>query len=395
MKKLVALFMVCVMALSLMVGCGSKGDDNAIKVGAIYITSKDDTAGYTYAHHNGITKAMENLGISNDNLYIIDNVLEDDIAVTNAIDNLAGKGCKIIFGISFGYITAMAEAAEKEEYKDIIFSHGTGYLSNDTNFNNYFGRIYQARYLAGIAAGLKSLALGNNSIGYVAAWGTEYAETCSGINAFALGAQAVNPNAEVHVKVISTWGDEALEKQAAEYLISTHKCCVIAQHCDSAQPQMAAEAAANVFGCGYNSDMTEQAPKSHLTAPIWNWDVYYELAIKTAMENPTNFMGIVGNYYGGLKENFIGISELTANCEAGTAEMIKLATDLMVSGNWDVFSGVKLSFTNNNGSYDVETTDADLVDAAGNVIVKAGDPSVEDGVIQGSMNYYVKGVTAE
>ena len=163
MKKIVALFMVCVMALSLMVGCGSKEGDDAIKVGAIYINSKDDTSGYTYAHHNGITKAMENLGISSDNLYIIDNVPEDDIAVTNAIDNLAGKGCNIIFGISFGYITAMAEAAEKEEYKDIIFSHGTGYLSNDTNFNNYFGRIYQARYLAGIAAG--NIDEDNNFIG--------------------------------------------------------------------------------------------------------------------------------------------------------------------------------------------------------------------------------------
>lgn len=395
MKKIVALFMVCVMALSLMVGCGSNKGDDAIKVGAIYINSKDDTSGYTYAHHNGITKAMENLGISSDNLYIIDNVLEDDIAVTNAIDNLAGKGCKIIFGISFGYITAMAEAAEKEEYKDIIFSHATGYLSNDANFNNYFGRIYQARFLAGIAAGLKSLALGNNNIGYVAAWGTEYAETCSGINAFALGAQAVNPDAKLHVKVISTWGDEALEKQAAEYLINTYKCCVIAQHCDSAQPQMAAEAADNVFGCGYNSDMTEQAPTSHLTAPVWNWEVYYELAIKTAMNQPDNFMGVVGNYYGGLKENFIGISKLTDNCEPGTEEIIKLATDLMVSGNWDVFSGVKLSFTNKDGKYDVVTTNADLLDNNGNVIVKAGDASVADSVIQGSMNYYVAGITAE
>lgn len=396
MKKLVALLLVCVMCLSVFAGCSKdKKSDSTIKVGAIYINSKDDTSGYTYAHHKGITTAMKNLGISEDNLFIIDNVLEDDTAVANAIDTLAGKGCKIIFGISFGYITAMAEAAEKEEYKDIIFSHATGYLSNDTNFNNYFGRIYQARYLAGIAAGLKSKALGNNNIGYVSAWGTEYAETCSGINAFALGAQSVNPDAQVHVKVISTWGDEAKEKQAAQLLIDTYNCCVIAQHCDSAQPQMAAEAYDKVFGCGYNSDMTEQAPKSHLTAPVWNWYVYYQLAIETAMKQPEQFMSVVGNYYGGLKENFVDISELTANCEAGTADMIKLARDLMVNGEWDVFSGVKLSFTNADGKYSVTKTNADLVDSNGNVIVAAGGASVADGVITGSMNYYVAGVTAE
>lgn len=88
-------------------------------------------------------------------------------------------------------------------------------MGNDTNFNNYFGRIYQARYLTGVAAGLKSLEMGNNSIGYVAAYNREYAETCSGINAFALGVQAVNPDAVVHVNKISTWGDENLERQAA------------------------------------------------------------------------------------------------------------------------------------------------------------------------------------
>ena len=134
----------------------------------------------------------------------------------------------MIIGISFGYLNAMQEAASKPEYQDIIFTHGTGYLSNETNFNNYFGRIYQARYLAGIAAGMKTLETGNNNIGYVAAWGVEYAETCSGINAFAMGAQAVNPDAKVYVNKISTWGDEAKERQAAINLIDTYNCGVMA-----------------------------------------------------------------------------------------------------------------------------------------------------------------------
>ena len=157
------------------------------KVGAIYINSKNDTAGYTFAHHNGITKAMEELGLDvNTQLVIQDEVLEDYDQVSTAVDTLVSEGCNIIFGISFGYMDAMADKAE--EYPDVIFSHATGYKSNETNFNNYFGRIYQARYLAGIAAGLKSLELGNNNIGYVSAYGTQYAETCSGINGFTLGA---------------------------------------------------------------------------------------------------------------------------------------------------------------------------------------------------------------
>ena len=289
MKKLLAFVMAAAMTLSL-AACGGGSSSSAgtstpagtssapaasstpadtadFKVGAIYINGQNDTAGYTFQHHSGITKAMENLGLDPaSQLLIVDNVAEDYTAVSNAIDTLAGQGANIIFGISFGYIDAMNDKAE--EYPEIIFSHATGYMGNDTNFNNYFGRIYQARYLTGVAAGLKSLEMGNNSIGYVAAYNREYAETCSGINAFALGVQAVNPDAVVHVNKISTWGDENLERQAAQALIDTYDCCVIGQHCDSAQPQLVA-AENNVFGCGYNSDMTEQAPNAHLTAAIW------------------------------------------------------------------------------------------------------------------------------
>ncbi len=418
MKKTLALLMSVMLLVTLFAACSSgqttsttaaattaaateaaattaaASDYADFKVGAIYINSQNDTAGYTFAHHNGITRAMEELGIPSENLYIVDNVPENDTEVANAIDTLAGKGCNIIFGISFGYINAMAEAAEKEEYKDIIFSHATGYMSNESNFNNYFGRIYQARYLSGIAAGLKSLELGSNDIGYVTAWGTEYAETCSGINAFTLGVESVNPNAVVHVNQISTWGDETLERQAAETLIDTYGCCVVAQHCDSAQPQLVA-AEKNVFGCGYNSDMTEQAPTAHLTAPVWNWNVYYALAMETACKDPANFMSVVGNYYGGLKEGFVAISPLSDNCAEGTAECIEMATELMMNDEWDVFSGVKLRFSKGtDGAWTVEKADEALVTSDGAEIVAAGGASVEDSVITGSMNYYVGGVIA-
>lgn len=407
MKKLLSVLLALAMLLTCMVAFSACGDEAAnnsgeltlenVKVGAIYITSQNDTAGYTFAHHNGITTAMKKLGIPAENLYIVDNVAEDDTAVANAIDTLAGKGCNIIFGISFGYLNAMNDAAAKEEYANIAFSHATGYLANETNFNNYFGRIYQARYLAGIAAGLKTLELSNNAVGYVAAYGTEYAETCSGINAFTMGVLSVNPDAQVYVKTINTWADETLEKQAAESLVNTYNVCVIAQHCDSAQPQLVA-ANAGIFGCGYNSDMTEQAPASHITAPIWNWDVYYAEAIKAAVNAPASeFVKNIGIYYGGLKEGFVDVSPVNAAAaSAGTEELISLVKELIISGEWDVFSGVKLSYTQDaEGNWTIVKTDADLVTNTGEVIVTAGGASVDDGVIKGSMNYYVAGVVAE
>ena len=414
MKKILTLVLALIMCFSvaMLAGCGEGGSNgnSDFLVGAIYINGQNDTAGYTYAHHHGITEAMKQLGLSESQLKIVDNVAEDDAAVMSAIDTLAGQGCKLIIGISFGYINAMNEAAAKPEYKDIIFSHATGYLSNDTNFNNYFGRIYQARYLSGIAAGLKSLEIGNNNIGYVAAYGTEYAETCSGINAFAMGVQAVNPDATVYVNKINTWGDESLERQAAQNLIATYNCGVISQHCDSAQPQLAAQDA-NIFGVGYNSDMTAQAPKAHLTAPIWHWDVYYKLAIETAMNEPDQFMSKVGIYYGGLKEGFVDISPLSDNCAEGTEAIIKEVKDMIISGEWDVFTNVKLSISadgtitktentvivDNNGgtvlsedgnTYYVYNTDS------GELTAVDGGKGAQDSVIKGSMNYFVAGVQA-
>ena len=419
MKKILALVLALAMVLGL-AACGSSGSgsgsgsqsgsqtsDSDFKVGAIYINKKSDTAGYTYAHHTGITKAMKELGMDPETqLVIVDQVPEDDTQVGAAVDTLVGEGCSIIFGISFGYLNEMEVKAQ--EYPDVIFSHATGFKSNDTNYNNYFGRIYQARYLAGIAAGLKSLETGNNNIGYVSAYDTEYAETCSGINGFTLGVQAVNPNATVYVKELGTWTDEVNEYAFAEELIKSYGCGVIAQHCDSAQPQLAAEKAGQ-FGCGYNSDMTADAPAAHLTAPVWNWDVYYKLAIQTAMEceSADQFVEKMGGpaYYGGLNEGMVDVSPLSENCAAGTQDAIDQVKALIASGEWDVFSGVKLNITVADGKATIEKVDAPLVTsdrdevkddqvvvAANTEIVPAGGPSVEDSVITGSMNYLVKGV---
>lgn len=414
MKKILSMIMAAAMVLSL-AACGggsasSSGSASAgggtssapvstgntdFKVGAIYINSKNDTAGYTFAHHNGITTAMKELGMDPDTqLVVVDEVPEDYDAVATAVDTLVGEGCSIIFGTSFGYMQALADKAE--EYPDVAFSHATGYLSNDTNFNNYFGRAYQARYLAGIAAGLKSLEIENNNIGYVAAYGTEYAETCSGINGFALGVQSVNPDAVVYVKELGAWGDEPNESAFAKELIATYNCGVISQHCDSAQPQIAAQDA-GVFGCGYNSDMTPDAPDAHLTAAIWNWNVYYHTAIETAMNcgGAENFVTAMGGgaYYGGLAENFVEISPLSDNCAENTEAITSAVRELIISGEWDVFSGVKLTYdVAEDGTVTINQTEAAQVANDGTEIVPAGGPSVEDSVITGSMNYFLAGV---
>ena len=416
MKKFLSLALAMAMVLSL-AACGKKdepaksgsasgsvstagststGTQSNFKVGAIYINSKNDTAGYTFAHHNGITTAMKELGLDPaTQLVIVDEVPEDDVQVSNAVDILVGEGANIIFGISFNYMNALS--AKAEEHPEVAFSHATGYMSNETNFNNYFGRIYQARYLAGIAAGLKSLETGNNNIGYVSAYGTEYAETCSGINGFTLGAQSVNPNAKVYVKELGTWADEVNESAFAKELIQTYNCGVISQHCDSAQPQIAAQDA-GVFGCGYNSDMTADAPKAHLTAAIWHWNVYYHTAIQAAMDcngDASQFVSKMGGpaYYGGLKENFVDVSPLNEKTVApGTQDAIDQVRQMIVSGDWDVFTGTKLNITVADGKATVEKVAADMLDNEGNKILAAGDPSVEDSVITGSMNYFVAGV---
>lgn len=416
MKKFLSLALAMAMVLSL-AACGKKdepaksgsasgsvstagststGTQSNFKVGAIYINSKNDTAGYTFAHHNGITTAMKELGLDPaTQLVIVDEVPEDDVQVSNAVDILVGEGANIIFGISFNYMNALS--AKAEEHPEVAFSHATGYMSNETNFNNYFGRIYQARYLAGIAAGLKSLETGNNNVGYVAAFGTEYAETCSGINGFTLGVQAANPNATVYVKELGAWADEVNESAFAKELIDSYKCGVISQHCDSAQPQIAAENA-GVFGCGYNSDMTADAPNAHLTAAVWHWNVYYHTAIQAAMDcngDASQFVSKMGGpaYYGGLKENFVDVSPLNEKTVApGTQDAIDQVRELIVSGDWDVFTGTKLNITVADGKATVEKVAADMLDNEGNKILAAGDPSVEDSVITGSMNYFVAGV---
>lgn len=399
MKKLLSLLLAVLLVFSMtaLASCGQNTDEkdpnkegnkdvqtegvskDSIKVGVVHIGDPADGSGYSYAHDLGIQEMQKNLGLKDGQIIRKLNVSDtDQAAIREAVEACVSEGCNIVFTTSYGYMDVTEELAE--EYPEVYFSHGTGYKSNETNFNNYFGRIYQARYLAGVAAGLKTK---TNKLGYVAAFGTELAETCSGINAFALGAQSVNPDVQVYVKTLNSWFDPANETAYAEALIELG-CDVIAQHCDTSNPQVAAQNA-NVFGCGYNSDMTVQAPKAHLTAPIWNWGVYYTKAVEAVIEGKWSELG---NYYGGYADGLVDISALSENCAENTADYIQQVKDLLKEGKWDVFSGVKISFADGKAAL----SDADLLKADGSVVVKAGEGSVEDSVITGTMNYFVKGV---
>lgn len=380
MKKITALLLVLIMAASfaLLSGCGTAVPED-FKVGVIHIGNPSDGAGYSYAHDQGIVAMQKNLGLSDSQIIRKVNIADTDAAATKtAMEECIEAGAKIIFGTSWGYMETMAELAEA--HPDVIFSHGSGYMSNETNFNNYFGRIYQARYLAGIAAGLKTQ---SDLIGFVAAMDITNSEVTGGLDAFAKGVAAVNPDAKVYVKVTNTWFSVDLENQAAEALLDLG-CDVIAQHCDTTAPQLAAEKR-GVWGCGYNSDMTAAAPAAHLTAPIWNWGVYYTAAARAVVDGK---WAEFGNYFGGLAEGFVDISPLSANCAEGTQAIVDSVKALIKDGSFGVFDGKQIKVDGTN----VSLIDEALTDNKGNIIVDAGGACLEDSVITGGINWYYANV---
>ena len=231
------------------------------------------------------------------------------------------------------------------------------------NFNNYFGRIYQSRYLTGIAAGLKTE---SNKIGYVGAWGKDNAEVTGGCDAFAMGVYSVNPDATVYIKTTNSWYDPEGEKQAAVALIN-EGCDVIGQHCDTPTPQLAAEEA-GVFGVGYNSDMSKDAPKAVLTSTVWNWGAYYTKAVQDLIDG--TWTG--ENYFGGLEEGLVDISPLSDLCVDGTQEKIDEARAKIESGDWDVFDGV------------IECNDGTTVGTEGE--------HMSDADITGNIHWYFKNI---
>lgn len=405
MKKFLVYILVIAIAIASLISlaaCNDKGDGE-FKIGVIHIADPAHP-GYSQAHDKGIVAMQKELELKDSQIIRKNMVADDDAAATKvAIEDCIAEGAKFIIGTSFAYGPTMVEMAI--EYPNVIFAHGSGFLDEPDNLNVYFGRIYQARYLSGIVAGLKTK---TNKLGYVSAFGTDIAETCSGINAFALGAASVNSAATVDVRILNSWYDPANEEAAADALIEAG-CDVIAQHCDTSNPQIAAEKAGNeVFGIGYNTDMTPDAPSSHLTATVWDWGVYYKEATKVAMKcfeggtfDVTPWKEY-GNYYGknDIGTGFVGLSPFNEDIiEEDTIEIINFAKGLMEGGKWDVFSGYALSFVKgeitDDFTWQISIKEKALMTNKGTVIVDAGGTPVKDDVIQVSMNYFVYNVNSE
>jgi basic membrane protein A len=308
----------------------SKGiSKETIKVGVLYISDPDEGSGYSYTHDLGIIGMQDNLDLSADQIErkIVDD--GDDEATQTAIEECIADGCNIIFTTSYGYMEATSEMAEK--YPDVYFSHATGYLSNGTNFNNYFGRIYQARYLSGIVAGMQTK---TNKIGYVAAQGTSSSEVTSGLDAFALGVESVNPDAMVYVVVTNSWYAPEAEEEASRTLLDMD-CDVMAQHCDTPYPQTLAQEY-GVYGIGYNSDMSKETPDSCLCSVIWNWSAYYTQAVDSIIDGTWDG----SNYFGGISDGVVELTNLSELVVDGVQEKVDEATASILDGSFHVFDGV-------------------------------------------------------
>ncbi|MDD6069197.1 MAG: BMP family ABC transporter substrate-binding protein [Clostridiales bacterium] len=299
-----------------------------IKVGVLYISDPAEGSGYSYTHDLGILGMQSNLGLTDDQIErkIVDD--SDTAATKTAIEECISDGCNVIFTTSWGYMETTAEVAE--EYPEVYFSHGTGYMSNGKNFNNYFGRIYQPRYLSGIVAGMNTK---SNKIGYVAAMDTSNSEVTGGIDAFAIGVASVNPDAKIYVAVTNSWFDPEKEEAATKKLLDMG-CDVMSQHCDTPYPMTLAQEH-GVYGIGYNSDMSKEVPKACLCSVIWNWSAYYTAAVNDVIEG--TWSG--DNYYGGMAEGLVGITDLASFCAEGTQEKVTAASEAILNGSNNVFDG--------------------------------------------------------
>lgn len=358
MKK-VLIVLVALAALFTAVSCSKKegGKEAAgltketIKVGFVYIGTIDDE-GYTQAHDQG-RLALNDMGIKT---AYIERVAEN-ADCEKAIRDLIDQGCNVIYTNSFGYMDWTVKVAA--EYPNLYFGHCSGY-KQAANMSSYFGKIYQARYLSGIVAGMKTKA---NKIGYVAAM--PIPEVIRGINAFTIGVRSVNPKATVEVIWTNTWFDPAVEKQAALTLLNKG-VDVMAQHQDTTAAQIAAQEK-GAFAIGYNSPTGNAAPAAYLTAPLFKWATFYVDDVNAILGGTWKSRA----YWEGLDKGMVTLDALSANCAPGSAEAVAAAQAKIISGELHPFAGP-------------------VADQAGAVKVPAGTTMTDDEVW--NMGWFVEGV---
>ena len=347
MKKFLAMLLALVMALSL-VACGEKKDDTqgngdgdatAAKVKVGFITLHDENSTYDKNFIDAAKEACANLGlVENEDYFIKTNVGETEQCAEVAAD-LVDAGCNIIFADSFGHEPYMIQVAK--ENPEVQFCHSTGTRAHTeglANYHNAFASIYEGRYLAGIAAGLKLNAMidagdikaEEAKMGYVGAF--TYAEVVSGYTSFYLGAKSVCPTVTMDVTFTGSWYDETLEKEGAEKLIQGG-CKLISQHADSLGAPTACENA-GVPNVSYNGSTQAACPNTYIISSRINWAPYYEYAIKAVMDGTA----IDADWTGTLSTNSVVLTDLNTTVAAeGTAEAIAAATEKLEKGEIHVF----------------------------------------------------------
>ena len=348
MKKFLALIIALVMALSL-VACGEQkqpdnpdvpdGDDQqtaTVKVG--FITLHDETSTYDLNFINAAKEAIAALGLTEADYILKTGIDEDQVCYETAMD-LVDEGCNIIFADSFGHEDYMIQAARK--HPEVQFCHSTGNRAHTeglANYHNAFASIYEGRYLAGVAAGLKlnemieagQFTADEAKMGYVGAF--TYAEVVSGYTSFYLGAKSVCPTVTMDVTFTGKWYDYDLEKVAAQKLIDGG-CKLISQHADSLGAPTACEER-SVPNVSYNGSTQESCPNTYIISSRINWAPYYEMCIKAVMDGTE----IPADWTGTLATNSVVLSDLNTNvAAAGTAEKIAAATEQLEKGEIHVF----------------------------------------------------------
>ncbi|MBQ8081219.1 MAG: BMP family ABC transporter substrate-binding protein, partial [Clostridia bacterium] len=281
MKKLAALLLVLTLCLGAAAAMADGITKENVKLGVILLHDEDST--YDRNFIDGVNEAVANLGLSEDQVIIVRNIEESNDCFEAAMD-LVDEGCNIVFADSFGHESFLREAAEKNE--GVVFAHATGTTAHTAglaNFHNAFAAIYEGRYLAGIAAGMKlnelreagKLNAETPLMGYVGAF--TYAEVLSGYTSFYLGAKSVCPDVQMKVQFTGSWYDEKEEKAAAEALIAAG-ADLISQHADSMGAPTACENA-GVPNISYNGSTVESCPNTFIVSSRINWAPYFEYLV--------------------------------------------------------------------------------------------------------------------
>lgn len=400
MKKVLAILLsVAVLATVCvcLVACGEENKNEKvvsfqplkkedIKFGLI--TLHDTTSTYDKNFIDAAKQAVNDMGLDEKTQLVIISDIEENEACYNAAVKLVNQGCNVIFADSFGHEPFLAQAAE--EFPNVRFAHATGTTAHTEligNFYNAFASIYEGRYLAGVAAGMKLKDMdekgeikednkvnGKVKIGYVAAH--PYAEVISGYTSFYLGVRSVYENVTMEVTYTLSWYDPDAESAAATKLIN-NKCVLISQHADSMGAPNACKEK-NIPNVTYNISTKEACPDSYLIGSRINWIPYFKYLLECAIDGVT---AVGFDYVGSLQDGSVTITEINEKVAApGTAEKLEEVKQGLINGTIKVFD-IK-NFTVDNG----KTLDVYLADVDSDEGFTPDTQVVKDGVFMES--YY-------